>query len=206
MTPELHWRLRKGIPTPWCDPVYQWLLWRLSGMKKSPFGQTAVRFKLNKQAIQTPGNLLYTITLSLLTINRSRYVQWHVSNQSSSTIIKEGNVRAILLYVLHVVLPCCRLESGKRGGFGSVSSRSVPLVGKDTAELPGRATHSILSANIILSMTGPAHYNPTSDCKSVVSWVPESCTANFASKTKRLHEPPPIVTVRCSSAPHQIFE
>lgn len=29
-----------------------------------------------------------------------------------------------------------------------------------------------------------------------MSWIPESCTANFASKTKRLHEPPPIVTVR----------
>lgn len=34
-------------------------------MKKSPFGQTSVRFKLNKQAIQNPGNLLYTVTLSL---------------------------------------------------------------------------------------------------------------------------------------------
>jgi len=49
---------------------------------------------------------------------------------------------------------------------------------------------------IHILLIGPAHYNPTSDCKSVVSWIPESCTANFASKTKRLHEPPPIVTVR----------
>ena len=47
-------------------------------------------------------------------------------------------------------------------------------------------------------ITGPAHYNPTDDCKSIVSWVPESCTANFASASKRIHEPPPIVTVRSS--------
>ena len=29
-------------------------------MKKSPFGQTSVRFKFNKQALQIPGSELYT--------------------------------------------------------------------------------------------------------------------------------------------------
>ena len=32
-------------------------------MKKSPFGQTSVRFKLNKQALQTPGREAYTVNM-----------------------------------------------------------------------------------------------------------------------------------------------
>lgn len=118
---------------------------RLSGMKKSPFGQTSVRFKLNKQALQTPGPGMY-------------------NDMAATSLAVQLSKKAIL-------------ESSKKGGFGTVCSRTVPLIAKNTVDLPG-----------------PAHYNPSSDCKSVVSWVPESCTANFASKTKRLHEPPPIVT------------
>ena len=35
-------------------------------MKKSPFGQTSMRFKLNKQALQIPGSELCTTNTLLL--------------------------------------------------------------------------------------------------------------------------------------------
>ena len=41
-------------------------------MKKSPFGQTAVRFKFNKQALQTPGSNQYTTNMSSSSLGQVR--------------------------------------------------------------------------------------------------------------------------------------
>jgi len=56
----LHWRLLRGtlvcaVSNVVVVVIISVVVVRLVGMKKSPFGQTSVRFKLNKHALQTPG-------------------------------------------------------------------------------------------------------------------------------------------------------
>lgn len=91
---------------------------KISGMKRSPFGQTAIRFQNNRSRSficdNTPGPGTYNI----------------LNYGMSSDSIKRSR------------------KASKHGGFGSTSLRIAPMVGKDTPDAPGPAQYSLAGRRV----------------------------------------------------------
>lgn len=113
---------------------------RVSGLTKSPFGQTSARFRVSRKSDEIPGPGAY-------------------DNSEVTSMANELLKQAVVVGM-------------KQSVFGTTSVRTVPLTKRDEKDIPG-----------------PDMYQETTPTNTS-----NKLNAVFASTSKRLYSPPPIVT------------